>query len=168
MMKIINPSSAIEKLLPVTLSFWISAAHHVIGDSRRPIAGHQTVFLRPNRHDDRAKCLRRLRSLRQSSPTGDQRQLIGEVLLSSAGQTSRRDTRAVKHRRFQLQQGDVVVECENVEIIVRNDFLDSLDFGVIPRDVMTANKCLMEIVFHYISVRCWKISLLVQILTRIS
>lgn len=128
--------------LPVALSLWVSAAHHIVRDSGRAVSRHQTLVLRPNGNDDGSEGLRSWRTLRKPPPSSHERQLVGVVMLRFAGQASRRDARAVKHRRFQFQKCDVVVERENVEIFVRNDFLNSLDLGVIPRNVVAANESL--------------------------
>lgn len=43
------------KSLPVAFAFWKSTAHHIRRNSRRPIARHRALVLRPNWHDNRSQ-----------------------------------------------------------------------------------------------------------------
>lgn len=81
-----------------------------------------------------------MRLLAQASPAGNHSQSVGEVSLVAAGETNGRDTRSIKDGRVELEEGDVVVEAENVKVIVIDDFLDSLDLRVVARDVVTADE----------------------------
>lgn len=148
--------------IPIALTLGVAATHHVVSDSRWTVASHQTFILGPNWNDDWSKTLRYWRPFRQSTPTSNKRQLISEILLKSIGQASRRNARTVKHWRLQFQNRNVIVESENVEVFVRNNSLDSLDFRVISRDVVAADKRLRR--FRFI---LWMIVLKVP-LTRIS
>jgi hypothetical protein len=49
----------------------------------------------------------------------------------------------IKNWRFHFQERNIVIEAKNVEIFVGNNALDSLNFCVITRNIVTADECLL-------------------------
>lgn len=128
------------KILPVAFPLWIATTHHVGRNSTASIARHCAAILRPDGHNDSLQWFRCRRAFREASPAWHKCQLVREIALLAGRQTSRWNFIAIKHWWFKLQECDIIVERQDVELLVWNNGADALDFGVVFRDVVTADE----------------------------
>lgn len=116
----------------------IASAHHVASQSFLSVARFAAFLLRPNRHNHRSQIVCGGFSFARTSPSRDQRQLRGIIFELCVGETSRLNFRSEFNWLIQFQDGNIIIECHNIEVFMLMNFLHPTNLRVIGGDVMPA------------------------------